>query len=89
MLLLNQITNLPMAGLLPKWLDFGIEKLKAGSQVRLGKFPLLPFAAPAMTMTLALHGGFFSNCIFSFLCYGCVSFPNLSEKLSHHLSRPL
>ena len=77
-----------MAGLLPKRLDFGIEKLKAGSRVRLEKFPLLPFAASAMTMTLAPRGGFFLDYISSFIRRDCISFPNLSEKLSRYL-RPL
>ena len=57
MLLLNQVAKLPMAGLLlPKQLDFGIEKLKAGFPVRLNNFPLLPFAASAMTTTLPRVG---------------------------------
>ena len=68
MLLLNQIAKLPMAGrLLPRRLDFGIEKLKAGSPVRLEQSPLLPLAASAMTTTLAPCGGFFFNYISSLL----------------------
>ena len=74
MLLLNQIAKLPMAGrLLPRPLDFGIERLKGGSPVRLEQFPLLPLAASAMSTTLAPCGGFCFNCISSFLCYDCVS----------------
>ena len=62
MLLFNQIAKLPLAGVLPpKLFDCGIEKLKAGSPVRLEKFPLLPFAASAMTTAIAPCGAFFST----------------------------
>ena len=89
MLLLNQIAKLPIAGLLlPRRLDFGIEKLKAGSPVRLEQFPLLPFAASAMTTTLASVGASFSTPYLSSFVM-TVSPSNSTKKISCHLLRPL
>ena len=90
MLLLNQIAKLPLASVLPpKLFDFGIEKLKAGFPVRLEKFPLLPFAASAMTTTLAPCGAFFSTMHLRSFVMTVSPSQVCMKKISCYLLRPL
>ena len=90
MLLLNQMAKLPLAGVLPlKLFDFGIEKLKAAFLVRLEKFPLSPISCLCDDNDPCPVWGLPFSYASSFLCDDCVSFPNLQEKFSCYLLRPL